>query len=108
MDNKNIEIKSNNYTVDINNNKYELYINNIDTHTLLLNKQGYEVTNRYGKLSLRGKNYKRNIRIERQYGEEYSIERIQQRIQVEYPDPVPIDENEFYKYKNISSKKKEQ
>ena len=80
--------------------------NNYQDFILLLNKQGYEVTNRYGKLSLRGKNYKRNIRIERQYGEEYSIERIQQRIQEEYPDPVPIDENEFYKYKNISSKKK--
>ena len=40
MDNKNIEIKSNNYTVDINNNKYELYLNDKDTHTLLLNKQG--------------------------------------------------------------------
>lgn len=40
MDNKNIEIKSNNYTVDMNNNKYELYLNYKDTHTLLLNKQG--------------------------------------------------------------------
>ena len=40
MDNKNIEIKSNNYIVDINNNKYELSLNYKDTHTLLLNKQG--------------------------------------------------------------------
>ena len=40
MDNKNIEIKSNNYTIDINNNKYELYIDNVDSHTILLNKQG--------------------------------------------------------------------
>lgn len=40
MDNKNIEIKSNNYTIDINNNKYELSLNYKDTHALLLNKQG--------------------------------------------------------------------
>lgn len=72
----------------------------------LLNNQGYEVTNRYGKLSLRGEKYKRNIRIERQYGEEYSIERIKQRIQEEYPDPIPIDENEYIKYKSMHKKNK--
>lgn len=72
----------------------------------LLNQQGYEVNNRYGKLSLRGENYKRNIRIERQFGDEYSIERIKQRIQEEYPDPIQIDENEFINYKNYQKKNK--
>ena len=41
---------------------------------------GYEVNNRYGKLSIKGKQYKRNIRIERYFGSEYSIENINKQI----------------------------
>lgn len=46
----------------------------------IMKNMGYEVTNRSGKLSIRGKNYKRNIRIERYFGEDYSIDNIDKRI----------------------------
>lgn len=72
----------------------------------LLNKQGYEVINRYGKLSVKGKNNKRNIRIERQFGESYTIESIKERIKVEVPDAIPIDNNEFIKYQRLYKKNK--
>lgn len=46
----------------------------------LLTNIGYEITYRAGKISIRGNDYKRNIRIERYFGEEYSIENITRRI----------------------------
>ena len=64
----------------------------------LLNKQEYEVTNRYGKLSVKGKNYKRNIRIERQYGDDYTIKSIMERIKTEVPDAIPIFDKEIVRF----------
>ena len=64
----------------------------------LLNKQGYEVINRYGKLSVRSKNYKRNIRIERQFGDDYTIKSIIERIKTEIPDAIPTFDKEVVRY----------
>lgn len=47
----------------------------------LMVKMGYEITNRYGKLSIRREPYKKNIRIERSFGSEYSISEIEKRIE---------------------------
>lgn len=57
----------------------------------ILKKMGYTVENRYGKLSVRKEPFKRNIRIERAFGEEYTIENIEKRIYVtkEIRKPFP-------------------
>ena len=46
----------------------------------ILGKMGYSITIRANKISLRRPPYKRNIRIERSFGEEYSIANINERI----------------------------
>lgn len=46
----------------------------------ILSSMGYKYYYRGGKLSIRKEPYKRNIRVERRFGEEYSVERIRQRI----------------------------
>lgn len=46
----------------------------------ILNKMNYTIENRNGKLSIRKEHYKRNIRIERVFGDEYKIENIEKRI----------------------------
>ena len=69
-----------------------------------LSSMNYEVQNRYGKLSVRNLNYKRNIRIERYFGEEYSIDNIKSRIlEEEYIGDV--SENDEYYYRKKSNKK---
>lgn len=75
---------------------------------LYMKKNNYEVIERYGKLSVRNLNKKRNIRIERQFGEEYSIENINRRIIEEVPDKLSNDDliefnkakNNYHKYKH--------
>ena len=60
----------------------------------LLQNMNYTVTNRYGKLSVRRNNYKKNIRIERYFGEDYSIENIKTRILNEVvQDKVKVSTN---------------
>lgn len=46
----------------------------------ILKKMDYSVENRYGKLSVRKEPYKKNIRIERAFGDEYKIENIEKKI----------------------------
>ena len=46
----------------------------------IMNKMGYELTNRYGKLSVRGQNFKKNIRIIRAFGDDYSIANIEKEL----------------------------
>ena len=46
----------------------------------IMKKMNYDVINRYGKLSVKKTNRKRNIRIERFFGEEYTIANIRKRI----------------------------
>lgn len=75
---------------------------------LYMKKNNYEVIERYGKLSVRNLNKKRNIRIERQFGDEYSIENINKRIIEEVPDKLSNDDliefnkakNNYHKYKH--------
>ena len=64
----------------------------------IMQKNNYEVIERYGKLSVRSLNKNRNIRIERQYGSDYSIERINERIIEEVPDKLTMEELEQYNY----------
>lgn len=66
----------------------------------ILSSMNYEIQNRYGKLSVRNLNYKRNIRIERYFGEEYSIDNIKSRIlEEEYIEDISDDDINFYKKK---------
>lgn len=77
----------------------------------IMNKLGYEIHERANKISIRYKDYKRNIRIERRFGEEYSIYSIKQRIINEDAIRVPFIEEEgnqnkkkLYKPKHNKSK----
>ena len=54
--------------------------NSYDEFKRTLSNIGYEITVRAEKLSIRGKDYKRNIRIERYFGEDYSIKNIKKQI----------------------------
>lgn len=58
----------------------------------LMRALNYEVINRYGKLSVKRPPYKRNIRIERSFGEGYSISNIQSRIENEHMPRTPFPE----------------
>lgn len=58
----------------------------------LMRAMNYEIINRYGKLSVKRPPYKRNIRIERSFGEEYSISNIQTRIEEEHMTRTPFPE----------------
>ena len=68
-----------------------------------LKEMGYEVYFRANKISVRRYPHKRNIRIERAFGEEYSIENIQNKIRSRYPSreevikPKTYDRRLFYK-----------
>lgn len=46
----------------------------------IMKNLGYDLTVRSGKLSIRGNDYKRNIRIERYFGKDYSIDNIKKQI----------------------------
>jgi len=80
----------------------------------ILNAMGYTITTRAEKLSLLHPPYKRNIRIERRYGEEYSIKNIIKRIdETENEIKVPFPEanskfksNYNHTYKIIGKKPK--
>lgn len=63
-----------------------------------MKKMNYEVIERYGKLSVKHANMKRNIRIERQFGEDYTIDNIYRRITEEVPDKLTIEELTTYNY----------
>ena len=62
----------------------------------IMKNNNYEVINRYGKLSVRSLNKNRNIRIERQFGSDYSIDRINDRIIEEVPDKLTMEDQERY------------
>ena len=61
----------------------------------------YEIIFRANKISIRKEPYKRNIRIERRYGENYSIENIKRRIIEEQAERVPFIES-VYNYKKVN------
>ena len=66
-----------------------------------MKKLDYEIIFRANKISIRKEPYKRNIRIERRYGENYSIENIKRRIIEEQAVRVPFIEN-VYNYRKVN------
>ena len=70
----------------------------------IMKKMDYEIIFRSGKISVKHKNYNRNIRIERAFGADYSVERIKTRIVEENDTRIPFIE--AYKLKGTSNKYK--
>ena len=58
----------------------------------LMKAMDYDVMIRYDKISIRRKGYKKNIRIERYFGEDYSIDRINERIETTHAIRIPFIE----------------
>ena len=80
---------------------------NFDTLSMwTMQSNNYSVINRADKLSIRHNDYKRNIRIERAFGEEYSIENIKKRILEEHSPRVPFIEAFKFKTPTYTSPKK--
>lgn len=71
-----------------------------DDFLFLMKKLDYEIIFRANKISIRKEPYKRNIRIERRYGENYSIENIKRRILEEQAVRVPFIES-VYNYRKV-------
>ena len=71
-----------------------------DDFLFLMKKLDYEITFRANKISIRKEPYKRNIRIERRFGENYSIDNIKRRILEEQAVRVPFIEN-VYNYRKV-------
>ncbi len=100
----NYQNKSLTYTNYYKTAKEDLDIAISESHTFqeflsIMKNMGYEVINRSGKLSIRGENYKRNIRIERYFGIDYSIDNITKQIQGLY---IPVSRT-YYHNKKPSS-----
>lgn len=75
---------------------------------MLLRRMDYEIIYRANKLSLRRVPYKKNIRIERAFGSEYSIEEIKKKIKIEKDIRIPFIEEygaRKRKYNNYPKKK---
>jgi len=74
----------------------------------ILKDMGYEITIRANKISLCKPPYKRNIRIERSFGEEYSIRNIEDRIyntdMYRVPFPEAYSKLKRYRYKGNNKK----
>lgn len=64
----------------------------------LMKKMNYELIYRAGKLSVRKEPYKRNIRVERAFGDEYTVVRIKERIKTEKAIKVPFPEARCKRY----------
>jgi len=71
----------------------------------ILKLMDYTITYRGGKLSVCRYPYKRNIRLHRAYGEEYSCENIEKRIMTEQSVRVPFQEAYSRKRKYTKSKR---
>lgn len=84
--------------------------NNYKEFENLLKAMGYELVYRKGKLSTRKEPYKKNIRVARAYGENYTVEKIKSRIKTEKAIKVPFPEmrsKKIYFYKGkIKNRKK--
>lgn len=77
----------------------------------ILKSKNYEIINRAGKLSVRREPYKKNIRIENAFGENYKIENIRRRImeteptKTTYPKARTLN-SRFIGNQNLKQKKK--
>jgi hypothetical protein len=58
----------------------------------LMKAMDYEIIYRANKISIRRKPYQKNIRIERYFGSEYSIDRINERIETTHASRIPFIE----------------
>ena len=124
LDNEKIKKGKVDYT-----NYYKNYVRNSNYHTIaledlnraigmaysykdfenIMRKMGYEINNRYGKLSIKREPYKKNIRIERAFGSEYSLKRIEERILNTKAVRVPfLDAHSSYKRIRTYEKTKKQ
>ena len=56
------------------------YARTFEEFKIILQNMNYTIINRSGKLSIRNNEYNRNIRIERYFGDDYSIENINKQI----------------------------
>ncbi len=68
----------------------------------LLKAMDYELIYRSGKLSIRKEPYKKNIRVARAFGDDYTVEQIKARIKTEKAIKLPFPEkrlNRIYIYK---------
>ena len=76
----------------------------------LMKAMDYELIYRANKLSIKRKPYKKNIRIERYFGENYSINKIKERIEIEHTTRIPFVEEyglkKFYSNKNVFKQQK--
>lgn len=76
--------------------------NNYDEFLKIMHNLNYETILRSGKLSIRNNNYKRNIRIERYFGEDYSINNIKKQILGAYlPEKQSYYRNYYQKDKTL-------
>ena len=75
----------------------------------LMKKMNYELIYRAGKLSIKKEPYKRNIRIARAFGDDYTVTRIKERIKIEKAVvKLPFPEartKKYYTKKNYINKK---
>ena len=74
---------------------------NLSDFENIMRKLNYDITYRGNKISVRKKNYKKNIRIERCFGSDYSIDRIKERIVVEQATRIPFIEDMRLKNKPL-------
>lgn len=74
--------------------------NSYDEFLSILRNMNYEISVRAGKLSIKGLNYKRNIRIERYFGEDYSIDNIKKQIKGLY---LSTNKNYYQNHKKINN-----
>ena len=72
----------------------------------LLRAMNYEIYYRYDKLTIRKKPYRKNIRVERAFGSEYSLKKIRERIETTYAKPNPNKNNIQSYYDNLFKNKK--
>ncbi len=109
---RNSKINFANYQKDLSNkvNYYTIAKNDLDRAIGMANSyydfedlmkaMDYELIYRANKLSIRRSPYKKNIRIERYFGSEYSIDRITQRIDEEHINRIPFIEEYGVKSKH--------
>lgn len=75
----------------------------------LLKAMNYDIHYRYNKLTIRREPYKKNIRVARCFGENYSDEKIRERIKIEKIPRLPFIEafnnNKYYKHYDYKKEK---
>jgi len=97
--NKNINFSNYYKTAKIDLDIAISYARTFEEFKIILQNMNYTIINRSGKLSIRNNEYNRNIRIERYFGDDYSIENINKQIKGLY---IPVG-NPYFKKNKISN-----